>query len=228
MGAVLRGPTGQPLGCLSIMDTQTRYLSAEQRSWLVTFGLLVQELIISDHALIYAGEARTGARSASLRNRVTGLPEHTLFLKTLKHLVGMSEKGGAYLAILFLRINKIDEISRVHGRPVRDAMLHCLGDRLSAPDTGTLTVGHLDQASFAAVVQLPSLVEVLDVVTPISEKNTRLCRMLTEWSLTTVCRELPKWPFRPEDPAFRIAVNIPPSQFRRDTGLSVQSSPRGR
>lgn len=46
---------------------------------------------------------------------------------------------------------------------------------------------------------------------PIAEKNARLCRMLTEWSLATVCRELPQWPFRPEDPAFRIAVNIPPS-----------------
>ncbi|MEX0828528.1 MAG: EAL domain-containing protein, partial [Haliea sp.] len=336
MGVVLHGPTGQPLGCLSIMDTHSRYISGEQRAWLVTFGLLVQELIVDVHAFITAGEARIEAKHRSLRNKLSGLPEQALFLKTLKHLLGFAQKERTYLAILFLRINKIEEISRVHGRPVRDAMLCGLGERLSDPDTRTLTVGHLNQASFAAVVQLPSLNEILDVVTPIAnklsrpieveettihpdidigislsslngfspedllesataaldgpsfhaglyffsreveekalrrdtiaqrleaaleegqlikyyqplvsindnyivgfealarwqdpelgdvspgdfvpiaEKNARLCRMLTEWSLTTVCKELPKWPFRPENPAFRIAINIPSSQF---------------
>ncbi|MFC2991289.1 sensor domain-containing diguanylate cyclase [Halomonas tibetensis] len=94
MGTVLRGPTGQPLGTLCIMDTHSRYLSRLQRAWLVTFG----------------------------------------------HL---AEKEENYLAVLHLRLNRLDEISRVNGRPTRDAMLHCLGKRLAAYDIKALAPDRL-------------------------------------------------------------------------------------
>ncbi|WP_019568962.1 bifunctional diguanylate cyclase/phosphodiesterase [Thioalkalivibrio sp. ALMg13-2] len=336
MGTVLRGPTGQPLGTLHIMDTESRYLSELQRTWLVTFGHIVEELIIHNHAL---NDARDGARRASLRNTLTNLPDQVLFVRTLKHLIRMSEEKGRYLAILYVRVNKLDEVSRVHGRPTRDAMLYHLAERLIATDVKTLTVGHLSQACFGAVIDLPSLDDVFDVVTPITnkltspieventtirpdidvgislspvdgltpedllgnasaalegpsshaglyvfshkveeralrrdtieqhlesalrdqqltkyyqalvavdgsrivgfealarwqdaelgnvsprdfvpiaEKNARLSKMLTEWSLKTVAGESPQWPFRAGDPPLRIAINISPAQFLGD------------
>ncbi|WP_404299496.1 putative bifunctional diguanylate cyclase/phosphodiesterase [Halomonas sp.] len=272
----------------------------------------------------------------SQRNILTGLPDETLFIKTLKHLIRLSEKEGDNLAILHLRINRIDEISRVNGRPTRDAMLRCLGKRLAAHDVKALAVGHLSQTHFGAVIPLDSLSDLFDVITPITnklsrpvkmkeltirpdidvgislspldgvtpetllerasialdgpkshaglhvfshsaekaalrrhtieqhletalrssqlikryqplvatdgsrivgfealarwqdeelgrvspgefvpvaEKNARLSKLLTEWSLNAVCRERPQWPFRPYDPPLRIAVNIPPGQF---------------
>lgn len=334
MGTVLRGPTGQPIGTLYVMDTQSRYLSPEQRTWLVTFGLMIQELIIHDFVL---SDARQAAEQASFRDILTGLPTQRLFLNTLRHLIDLSEKENSYLAILYLRVNKIDEISRVLGRSTCDTMLYRLAQRLIDWDINTLTAGHLYQACFAAVIPLPSLDALFDVVTPISnklarpieiegntihpdidigislspsdgdhpeallenaraaldgplslaglyvfnhkaegkalrrdtierhletalqesemtmcyqplvtvdgsrivgfealarwqnkalgqvnpadfvpiaEKNGRLSRMLTEWSLKTVCESLSQWPLQPNDPPLRISVNIPPAQFQ--------------
>ncbi|MFI9651263.1 EAL domain-containing protein [Guyparkeria halopsychrophila] len=170
MGTVLRGPTGQPLGTLFMMDTESRYLSRLQRTWLVTFGHVVEDLIIHDHAL---NDARDDAKRTRHRNTLTNLPDQTLFASTLKHLIRMSEDKGNHLAVLYMRLNKLNEISRVHGRPARDAMLCRLAEHLIATDIKTLTVGHLSQACFGAVIALPSLGDVFDVVTPIANKLTR-------------------------------------------------------
>lgn len=336
MGTVLHGPTGQPLGTLYIMDTQSRYLSPLQRTWLVTFGHMVEELIIHDQAL---SDDRQAADEASRRDIITGLPSKITFLNTLKHLIRLSEKEGSHLAVLYLRLNKIEEISRVHGRSTLDATLFRLAERLIATDIKTLTVGHLSQNCFGAVIPLPSLNDFFDVITPftnkltrpieveetkirpdidvgislspvdgltpedllgnasaaldgprshaglyvfshkveeralrratiaqhlesalsdnqltkhyqplvtidgsrivgfealarwqdaelgnvspgdfvpIAEKNARLSKMLTEWSLNTVCGQSRQWPFRDCDPPLRIAINIPPGQFLED------------
>lgn len=333
MGTVLRGPTGQPLGTLHVMDTQSRYLSREQCAWLVTFGLMVQELIIHAHGL---SDGREAVEQASRRDILTGLPTQRLFLNTLRHLIALSKKENSYLAILYLQVNKMEEISRVLGRSTRDALLYGLTERLIGWDINTLTVGHLSQGCFGAVIPLPSVDALFDVVTPITnkltqsievdgtsirpdidvgislspldgehpedllhnasssldgprshaglhvfshkaegralrrdtieqhlatalqnyemtkyyqplitadgsriigfealarwqndvlgtvspadfvpiaERNARLSRMLTEWSLKTVCGSLPHWPFRSNDPPLRISINIPPAQF---------------
>lgn len=167
MGTVLRGPTGQAIGTVCIMDTQSRYLTRVQRSWLMTFGHLVEDLINQDHALT---AARKLGGQASRRDASTGLANETLFGDTLSHLLRMSEKEGNYLAVLHLRLNRIDEISRVHGRCNRDAILHCLAQRLTAPDVRVLAAGHLTRAHFGAVIPLHSVWDLFDVITPIANK----------------------------------------------------------
>ncbi|MGQ4275846.1 putative bifunctional diguanylate cyclase/phosphodiesterase [Pseudidiomarina sp. E22-M8] len=167
MGTVLCGPTGQPLGTLCIMDTQSRYFSRLQRAWLVTFGHMIQELIIHDHVLI---NARQEAEQTARRNAVTGLPDQKLFVSTLNHLINLSKQEQNYLAILYVRLNKVDEINRVYSRAIRDAMLRRLAERLIANDISTLTVGHLSQTCFGAVIPLYVLDAIFDVVAPIADK----------------------------------------------------------
>ncbi|MDR9438968.1 MAG: EAL domain-containing protein [Halomonas sp.] len=333
MGTVLRGPTGQPLGTLCIIDTRPRYLSRVQRSWLVTFGHLVEELINHDHALI---AARQQVNHLTRRNTRTGLPDETLFGDTLTHLIQMADKEGHYLAVLHLRLNNLDEISRVHGRSIRDNILHCLAERLTASDIQVMAAGHLSLARFGAVIPLHSARDLFEVVTPIAnkvarpieldeitirpdidvgislspddgttpedllerartalkfprsheglhvfsrqaeesavrwhsieqrlepamledrlikhyqplvvadgsrivgfealarwqdaelgsvsprefvpvaERNARLSRLMTEWSLRSVCERAPHWPLQPSDAPLRIAINIPAGQF---------------
>ncbi|MGM0428895.1 MAG: putative bifunctional diguanylate cyclase/phosphodiesterase [Pseudomonadota bacterium] len=170
MGTVLRGPTGQPLGTLHVMDTHSRYLSREQCTWLVTFGRMVEELIINDHALSGGYQTR---QQTTRRDILTGLPTEKLFVNTLKHLIGLSKKEGSYLAILYLRVNKMEEITRVHGRSSLDTMLFRLTERLISWDIKTLTVGRLSQSCFGAVIPLPFLDTLFDVVTPIANQLTR-------------------------------------------------------
>lgn len=46
-----------------------------------------------------------------------------------------------------------------------------------------------------------------------AEKNPRLSRLLTEWSLKTVCETANNWPLDAGYTPFRVAVNIPAAQF---------------
>ncbi|MGM0632897.1 MAG: putative bifunctional diguanylate cyclase/phosphodiesterase [Pseudomonadota bacterium] len=334
MGTVLRGPTGQPLGTLHIMDIESRYLSREKRAWLVTFGHLAQELINHNHHDLSISDQLD--QQGSHRGSITGLPGVVLFGITLKHLIRQSEEKNGYLAILYLRLNSLDEITKIQGRSTRDIVLCCLADRLIADDTGVLAASHLTDNTFGAVIKVPGVYNLFETVTPIAnkvsgaielegiairpdidigislspldgrtpqdllerartalngsrshaglyvfsheaeetalrrykisqhlesalqhnqlinkyqplvtvdgsrivgfealarwhdpemgevspadfvpiaEQNTRLSRMLTEWSVATVCGEVPRWPFRPEDAPFRVAINVPPNQF---------------
>lgn len=333
MGAVLRGPNGEPLGTLSIMDTEPRYFTDAQRSWLVKLGHLVEDLINRNHAMT---AARKQCSWEGRRNARTGLPEETLFGDTLQHLLRLSEQKGHYLAVLHLRLNRIDEITRIHGRRNRDSILHCLAGRLTAPDIKVLAAGHLSEARFGAVIALGAVRELFDVIAPIvdklsspielqsmtlrpdidvgvsvspldgatpedllqragaalngpssregvhvfshkvegdalrqhmieqrlepalrenrlikhyqpmvtadgrrivgfealarwqddrlgmvspteflpvAEENARLSRLLTDWSLRSVCERAPHWPLQPGDGPLRIAINIPAGQF---------------
>lgn len=75
--------------------------------------------------------------------------------------------------MLHLRLNKIDEISRVYGRPTSNNMVCRLAERLCAPNIKTLAVGHLGKNSLAAVIELPSLNQIFDLVRPITHTLTR-------------------------------------------------------
>lgn len=168
LGTVLRGPTGQPLGTLCIMDTHSRYLTHVQHAWLATFGSLVEDLI--NRTLT---DARLQGTQNSYRNTYTDLPDESFFGNTLTHLLRLSEKKGIYLAVFRLRVNRLDEISRVHGDRTRDAFLRCLAERLTASDAKILATGHLSLGQFGAVIPLNSVQDCFDVITPIVNKVSR-------------------------------------------------------
>ncbi|HSP59413.1 MAG TPA: EAL domain-containing protein [Halomonas sp.] len=163
-GVVLRGPTGQPLGTLCISDTHPRYLSSMERSWLMTFGKLVQEQI-NQHAEL--SHARDQLKTITQRDARTGLPGETLFGDTLHHLIRLADNEAYYLAVLHLRLNNLDEISRSHGRGARDAVLQILAERLTAPDIKILAAGHTSPTRFGAVVSLYNIRDLFSVITPI-------------------------------------------------------------
>ena len=48
---------------------------------------------------------------------------------------------------------------------------------------------------------------------PIAEKNSRLSRLLTDWSLACVCEKAHCWPIKPSDPPLSLGINIPANQF---------------
>lgn len=103
-GTVLRGPTGQPLGTLCILDKNPRYLTEKERSWLVTFGHLVMKLIHHDAALTTARQLVNHAIERDARSR---LPDESLFGDSPTNLIRMADKDDHYLAILLLRLNNL-------------------------------------------------------------------------------------------------------------------------
>lgn len=104
-GTVLRGPTGQPLGTLCILDTKPRYPTEKERTWLVTFGHLVMKLIHHDAALTTARQLVNHAIERNTRSR---LSDETLFGDSPTNLIRLADKDDLYLAILLQRLNSLD------------------------------------------------------------------------------------------------------------------------
>lgn len=48
---------------------------------------------------------------------------------------------------------------------------------------------------------------------PIAEKNARLSRLLTDWSLWCACEKAHCWPIKPGAPPLKLGINIPANQF---------------
>lgn len=113
-GTVLRGPTGQPLGALCIIDTSPRNLTEIERFWLVTFGHLVEELIKHDARL---AKVRQRVNQLTNRNTCTGLAGESLFGVPLTNLINLADKDDRYLAILQLRLSNLDESVMVINAP---------------------------------------------------------------------------------------------------------------
>lgn len=332
-GVVLRDPNRKAIGTLCLSDTQPRALNEVERSWLVAFGNIVEEQINLKTQLL---GMRHQASRVNQRDARTGLPDETLLGETLDNLVQLAQTESYHLVVLHLRVNNLDEISRLHGRKYRNAILKCLAERLVAPDVGILTAGNIDIDRFGAVVSIYSLRDLLGVIkpiinklnapidlnghtirpkvdvgvsvsptdginpddllerartalkapkshesihifthrteesalrrhkveqrleaalsgnklhqhyqplvfadgsgvvgfealarwqdsklgaispgefVPIAEKNARLSRLLTEWSLGCVCEKALHWPIKPSDPPLKVGVNIPANQF---------------
>ncbi|MDR5874832.1 GGDEF domain-containing phosphodiesterase [Halomonas sp. CUBES01] len=332
-GIVLRDPCHNAIGTLCISDTAPRSLNEVERSWLKAFGNIVEEQLNLNSQLL---DMRHRASRVHQRDTRTGLPDETLLGETLDNLVQLAETESYHLVVLHLRVNNLDEISRLHGRRYRNAILKCLAERLTAPDVGILTAGNIDIDRFGAVVSIFSLRDLFGVIkpvinklnapidlhghtinpnidvgvsvspddgvnpddllerartalkapktydsihvftqrteesalrrhkveqrldaalsanqlyqhyqplvladgskvtgfealarwqdselgiispgefVPIAEKNARLSRLLTEWSLGCVCEKAFHWPIKPSDPPFKIGINIPANQF---------------
>ncbi|MCZ0925868.1 GGDEF domain-containing phosphodiesterase [Halomonas janggokensis] len=332
-GVVLRDSNREAIGTLCISDTRPRALNAVERSWLIAFGNIAEEQINLGSQLL---DMRDQASRINQRDARTGLPDETLLGETLDNLVQLAQTESYHLVVLHLRMNNLDEISRLHGRKYRNAILKCLADRLIDPDIGILAAGNIDIDRFGAVVSIYSLRDLFGVIKPIinklntpidlnghtirpdidvgvsvspvdginpddlleraraalkapktyesihvfthrteestlrrheieqrldaalsvnklhqhyqplvfadgsgvmgfealarwedeqlgvvspgefipiAEKNARLSRLLTDWSMRSVCEKAFHWPIKPSDPPFNLGVNIPANQF---------------
>lgn len=148
-GAVLYGPSGQPIGTLCLIDVVPRKLSQEQRSWLESFARVVEHEINSDTRLDLQHRQ---IREATLRDIATGLPRESLLMDALDNLIRDAEAAGLELAVLHLRAENLDTIVRLHGRQAQDEILHKLVTRLTTPEERILAAGRTDMSRFVLVM----------------------------------------------------------------------------
>ncbi|MGY4879561.1 putative bifunctional diguanylate cyclase/phosphodiesterase [Vreelandella aquamarina] len=169
-GVILRDSKRLAIGTLCISDIQPRALNEVERSWLIAFGNIIEEQINLKSRLL---DMRHQASRISQRDARTGLPDETLLGETLDNLVQLAQTESYHLVVLHLRVNNLDEISRLYGRRHRNAILKCLAERIVAPDINILTAGTIDLDRFGAVVSIYSLRDLFGVIKPvISKLNT--------------------------------------------------------
>lgn len=170
LGVVLRDPRGQTTGTLCIMDTVPRFMTRLERSWLVTFGQQFSELINHEDALADTQAAQVHERDLNAR---LSIPEETPSADSPAELVRLSDQCGGYLAVLHMRLKRIDEIYRRNGPVVRNQVLECLAGRLNAPDSKVLAVHHPSMARFGAVIPVHSIQDLFNLITAIVAKLSK-------------------------------------------------------
>lgn len=170
LGVVLHGPGGQPIGAFCIMDIKPRVMTRLERTWLVIFGRQIAELINQERPRFAAFVPRGGTLH---RNILISAPGSPLADDSLARLVSLSEKGGGYLAVLHMRLNRVEEIYLHNGHLARNAILHCLAERLTATDSRVLAAHYPSMGRFGAVIPVRSVHDLFGIITLVVAKLSR-------------------------------------------------------
>lgn len=113
-GAVLRGPTGKPIGALCIIDNKPRKLNYRKQQQLIHFARLVEHELCYSY---YNNIIRIATESASFNDLLTGLPNRHILKERLKQTVEVAQSP-QQIAVISLKINHLQELKSLAGDEV--------------------------------------------------------------------------------------------------------------
>lgn len=126
-GAVLHGPTGQPLGTLCILDREPRGLGSAEKRRLREFAAIVEEELAFDQHL---QQAREQLLASVLHDPVTGLPGELLVEERLNTLVENAREDGESIALAVVRFLEYDQVLGTYGQEALDRAARMFAGRL--------------------------------------------------------------------------------------------------
>ena len=126
-GAVLRGPTGQTLGTLCMMDKQPRTLNEKQGKQLIQFARLVEHELNFGYHL---DAMRTKVENALYHDVRTGLPNRRLLQERLEHAITTLQPG-QQIAVIALNIDRLSELENAVGSEATALILNESNQRLT-------------------------------------------------------------------------------------------------
>lgn len=126
-GAVLHGPTGQPLGTLCVLDKRPRRLSETDKIRLKTFANLVEQEI-NQHTRFktWAYEIQRMA----WYDAVTGLPERGLLEEHLERTLIEAGEAGQSVAVVHLHVTNFEALATLEGHRGSELVLKTITHRL--------------------------------------------------------------------------------------------------
>ncbi len=110
-GAVLRTPTGKPIGALSIIDNKPREFSSRKQQQLIHFARLVEHELWYSY---YVNKIRIATENASFNDFLTGLPNRHILKERLEQAVEVA-LSPQQIAVISLRINQLQELKSSAG-----------------------------------------------------------------------------------------------------------------
>jgi diguanylate cyclase (GGDEF)-like protein len=148
----------------------------------------VRERTLLEHQLAAAMEQEQGARNAALHDKLTGLPNRTLYHDRLEHEIAQAKRHHWMLAVMFLDLDKFKSVNDTYGHEAGDEVLQGIATRLKHATRDEDTVsryggdefvyllgGIRDQKDIAMVaskilraIQTPCNLSVRDVVVELS------------------------------------------------------------
>jgi diguanylate cyclase (GGDEF)-like protein len=91
----------------------------------------VRERNLVDHQLAAVMEQEVAARNAALHDKLTGLPNRTLFNDRLQHGIAQAKRHHWILAVLFVDLDKFKSVNDTYGHQAGDAVLLTTANRLT-------------------------------------------------------------------------------------------------
>ncbi|MBZ0330205.1 sensor domain-containing phosphodiesterase [Halomonas sp. ANAO-440] len=136
-GAVVHGPSGQPLGTLCVLDRKPRSFDEAQCRRLREFGDLLESEIAHRHDLEIV---RASIQFSAYYDPLTGLANRRLLQDRLSQLTEWADGEERPVGVLLFNISGLRLINQSFGSEVGDDLLCQFGKRLQAlcPPGGTL------------------------------------------------------------------------------------------
>lgn len=152
-GVPLRGPTGQAVGSLCLIDSKPRRLNERERRTLLELGRLVEDELVLNDALC---KART--RYTKLLNRDPALPiaTRTIAYNQLDLQLDRARQRQERVSIVYLAIENLPHFERAHGESLVQRAVAQWLMRLQQPQVNMLFRARLSDTDFlSALVDLP-------------------------------------------------------------------------
>lgn len=125
-GVVLRGPTGKPVGALSIIDKKLREFNHRKQQQLIHFAWLVEHELCRSYDI---KKVRVATENASFNDFLTGLPTRHILKERLEQAVEVAQSP-QQIAVISLKMNQLQEIKSSAGVEVINFIIHETSVRL--------------------------------------------------------------------------------------------------
>ncbi len=164
-GTVLRGPTGQPMGTLCLIDHQPRDLGVRECGRLREIGRLVEHELQHNWQV---EELRQQIERTAYYDPLTELPNRRLVRDRLHQAVLAGKKNAQRLVVMFLNIERFGDLNSVLGHVAGDAILKEVACRLRDAIDPAWTVGHWQDDQFVVLAHsLSARVDPAIIVKPL-------------------------------------------------------------
>jgi diguanylate cyclase len=90
----------------------------------------IRDRTMVDHQLAAAVEQEEGSRNAALHDKLTALPNRTLFEDRLEHGIAQAKRHRWILAVMFVDLDEFKSINDTYGHQAGDAVLQAVAQRL--------------------------------------------------------------------------------------------------
>ncbi|MES1949502.1 hypothetical protein S4A8_01535 [Salinisphaera sp. S4-8] len=148
-GAVLRGPTGQPLGTLCVIDSRPRELSDVEKWRLMMFARIVESEINLHRQFDHWS---LGLQHRAMYDAVTALPGRALFEELIANSWNQIESGGRTMTMVHLHLSNFEILHSLVGRAGCDHVISTIAQRLSHDVYGDDRIGMLGSKRIGVVM----------------------------------------------------------------------------